>query len=313
MQNLTSDHLNELFAIPEHLNFKTEYNKFTYARIQNVHASALISIYGGQILAFEPDGEEPVLWRSNFSHYEQGKAIRGGIPIIWPWFGKHPTDSSKPSHGFARKMMWNVLGTEIVQDGATQIRLGIKDTPETRALWPYPFELENVITVGKELEVELIVRNTGYQPFSYTGALHSYFWVKDITMIQIKGLDNCLYIDKIDNLQRKVEKAKVTITGPTDRIYLDTMNEIVLYDQRWERYIHIAKRGSRSTVIWNPWVDGTRVIEDFGYLEYIKSVCIESANAGDDIITVAAGGEQRLATIISSEKNMAYWAGARHF
>lgn len=309
MQHLNSDQLNELFAIPGHLKCYRGRNKFIFARIENVHASAVISIYGGQILSFEPDDEEPVLWRSRFSHYEEGKAIRGGIPIIWPWFGAHPTDSSKPSHGFARHMKWSVLGTEILQDGATQIRLGIKDSPETRALWPHSFELENVITVGKELEVELIVRNTGYEPFSYTGALHSYFWVNDITMIDIQGLENCLYIDKVDNLQRKVEQGKVEITGPTDRIYLDTINECVLYDQMWERRVYITKRGSRSTVIWNPWVDGTRVIEDFGYLEYIKSVCVETANAGDDIITVPAGGEQRLATVMRVEKNMKYWEG----
>ncbi len=307
MENLNSAQLNELFAIPDHLTFKTGHNKFIFASIKNTHASALISIYGGQILAFQPHKEEPVLWRSRFAHYEEGKAIRGGIPIIWPWFGAHPTDSSKPSHGFARTMKWSVLGTEIVQDGATQIRLGIKDSPETRALWPHSFELENVITVGKELEVELIVRNTGYEPFSYTGALHSYFWVKDITMIDIQGLDNCLYIDKLDNLQRKIQQGKVEVTQPTDRIYLDTINDCVLYDQRWERRVYISKRGSRSTVIWNPWVHGTRVIEDLGYLDYIKMVCIETANAEDDIITVPAGGEQRLATGMRVEKNMKYW------
>jgi D-hexose-6-phosphate mutarotase len=271
----------------------------TVAEINNAHAKSTIALQGGHVISFQPHGQRPVLWVSQHSRYEIGQAIRGGIPVAWPWFADHQTDSTKPAHGFVRTALWSVIGSEVVDNGATQLRLSLNDTDRSRTLWPHAFRLELVITVGPELQVELLMQNPGAAPFSCSGALHSYFGVSNATRIAVMGLDGCTYIDKVDDGQRKLQRGPVTIETETDRIYLETSATCVVEDPGWERRIQIAKSGSRSTVVWNPWIDKAGRMSDFGDEEYSGMVCVETANAAEDIITVTPGEEHRLRAVIS--------------
>jgi D-hexose-6-phosphate mutarotase len=258
-------------------------------------------LHGGHVLSFFPRGHEPVLWVSKQSRFETGKAIRGGIPVCWPWFADHPTGGDIPAHGFVRTALWTVTESEALKDGRTRLGLVISDNNDTRTLWPYLFRLEIDVTVGTMLKVELIATNTGKEAFTCGGALHSYFHVSSISNVVIKGLEGCSYIDKVDESRRGVQEGSVTIDGETDRIYLEIDGDCLIEDNGLQRRIGIAKSGSRTTVVWNPWVDKARAMKDFGDQEYHSMVCVETANAAEDLITVAPGEAHRLQSIISVE------------
>ncbi len=179
------DALNERFGIPNQVRVESGPGDLPVVAIRNKHAEAQICLLGGHVLRFQPHGAQPVLWVSERSPFEVGKAIRGGIPICWPWFGPHPTDSDKPSHGFARTTLWDLDDTRALDDGATQVTLSYRNNAVTQALWPHAFELRCVVTVSTRLTVELITRNLGNTPLTYTGALHSYFTVGDSRQITI--------------------------------------------------------------------------------------------------------------------------------
>ncbi|MEO7912125.1 MAG: D-hexose-6-phosphate mutarotase [Roseiflexaceae bacterium] len=292
------DVLNEQFAIAQHITFAATAGGLPVAEIHNSHAAASVAVQGGHVITFQPHGQQPVLWVSSLSAFEPGKTIRGGIPVCWPWFGAHPADPSKPFHGFVRAAMWQVRGTSVGPADATEIRLGLTESEATLALWPYAFDLEIVVTVGAQLRVELITRNPGEQPFVCGGALHSYYTVGDARRIAIHGLDGCDYLDKVEGFKRKTQHGPVTIEGETDRVYLDTDASCVIDDSALDRRIRVAKAGSRTTVVWNPWAEKAHQLADFGDEEYLSMVCVETANADTDIATVAPGGEHRLNAVI---------------
>ena len=294
--------LNDSFAITDHIAFVAGPGGFQIAQIRNAYATATVSLYGAQVLAFQPHDQEPVLWASAHSSYRPGKAVRAGIPVCWPWFGPHPSDPAKPAHGFARIASWSMLSAAVVADGATQIRLRLADEDINSALWPHAFELRMVVTVGADLKVELIVRNPGSTAYTYSGALHSYFTVSDIAAISIHGLDGCTYVDQIDEGRRKIQDGPITFVSETDRVYLNTTETCVIEDRGLDRRIRISKGGSHSTVVWNPWAEKAGRLADMGAEEYHGMVCVETANADGDSITVAPGGEHRLTAIIGVEE-----------
>lgn len=290
--------LNEQYGIPDQLQFKAGPGDLTVADIKNNHATAMVTLQGGHVISFRPHGQRPVLWVSEHSHYTAGRPIRGGIPVAWPWFANHPTDPGKPAHGFVRTALWSVNKTEALDDGATQLQLGLSDSDRTRKLWPHAFQLGMVITVGSELEVELVVYNPGESAFTCGGALHSYFSVSDATKIAVHGLDGAPYIDKVAGGKRKLQRGPVTIEAETDRVYLDTTATCVIEDPGWDRRIEVAKSGSRSTVVWNPWIDKSRRMADFGDEEFLGMVCVETTNAVEDVVTVLPEEEHRLRAVI---------------
>lgn len=293
--------LNTQFGLDQQLVFTSGVGGLTIAEISNAHARAAIALHGAHILSFQPHRQQPVLWLSESSHFEIGQAIRGGIPVCWPWFAAHPSDPTKPSHGFARTTLWTVAGSNVLPDGSTQLRLKLLDSTATNALWPHAFRLELMITVGPALHVDLTIHNPGDGPFVCTGALHSYFSVSDIANVTVLGLADVVYLDKVDHDGRKTQQGPIAITAETDRIYLDTTADCLIVDSGWQRRIRVAKQGSRTTVVWNPWIEKSRRMADFGDEEYHGMVCVEATNAADDVVTVSAGSSHRLRTIISDE------------
>lgn len=294
------DSLNQRFASEGHLRFEPGPGNLPVARIANAHAEVTLVLQGAHVLNFQPRGHQPVLWASNRSHFAPGRPIRGGIPVCWPWFGAHPADPGKPGHGFARTAQWEVESTGAGEDGSTRIELGLADNPATLALWPYPFGLRLIAMVGSHLQLELRVRNRGTQAFTCSGALHSYFSVSDAAAIAIGGLEGNAYLDKVNGGQQRQE-GPVRIAAETDRVYLDTAAECRILDPGMGRCIRIAKQGSRTTVVWNPWIAKAARLEDFGDEEYRAMVCVETANAPPDLIAVPPGGEHCLRAAIRVE------------
>ena len=302
MSNTELEALNQRHAITGHVQFKEGPGGLIMAAIANSHAESTIALQGAHVMTWQPRAQEPVLWLSRFGKFAPGKSIRGGVPICWPWFGPHAEDAKLPGHGFARTVMWDVLETRAQPDGATFISFGLIETDATRAQWPHPSSAQLRVTVGAELKVELVTRNTGSAPFQIGEALHTYFHISDVADMAIRGLEGCAYLDKVGGgSTRKTQEGPIVIESEVDRVYLDTEADCLIEDRGLKRRIRIVTRGSRSTVVWNPWIEKAEKMGDFGPEGYRGMVCVESANAVDNVVTVLPGAEHILQTVISVE------------
>lgn len=252
--------------------------------IENRHAAATVALQGAQLLAWRPRDEEPVIWVSPAARYEPGIAIRGGVPICWPWFGPHASDPSLPQHGFARTAPWQVVAVERLYDDRTRLTLRLPDGhgPGGSAGWPHPTELLYMITVGRALELDLVTRNAGPAPITIGQALHTYFAVSDYERVTVHGVEGCRYLDKVHGGE-KVQDRPLRLSGRTDRVYLASVRDVVIEDPGLGRAIRIARRNSHSTVVWNPGYDGAAA-GDFGPDGSRGMLCVETANAGPDTV-----------------------------
>jgi glucose-6-phosphate 1-epimerase len=295
--------LNADYGLDGQLQFISGKGNFPVIKVTNDQATALISVYGGQVLSFQPQGEpQDLMFVSDNAYYKTGKAIKGGVPICWPWFGPDPTGVGRPSHGFARNRFWQVLGTADLANGATQVRLGFSDGDDTRALWPHAFELALEITVGTTLKMALVSRNRSDVPFDITQALHTYFTVGDITQATVIGLDGTGYIDKVDSGQLKSQMGAVEIASEVDRIYTDVPGMLVIQDAALGRNIRITSTGNQTAVVWNPWCEISAQMADLEDQDYTRFLCVETTNAAEDVVTVPAQEEFRLEVTYAIER-----------
>ena len=294
--------LNRKFGMDGILEF-IEKNELACASIGNKFAKCAIYLHGAHVASFIPEGEQDILWMSRESYFDTDRPIRGGIPVCWPWFGAHPTDRYKPSHGFARLAEWSVAKTEMLDDGRTQITLELSSDKQTLQIWPYDFKIWNIITVGKQLEVELVTVNLDHSPIEISSALHSYFNISNIADIAVSGLANGHYIDTIDEHKEKIQDGKITFDSELDRVYINTEDPCIISDSGLSREICIEKNGSRSTVVWNPWIDKARDMPDFGNDEYKTMACVETTNALNDKITIYPDGKHSLKAILGLKGN----------
>ena len=273
---------------------KTEHG-FTYAVINNARAHATVSTYSGQVLSYRPKyQEDDMLFLSDKAYYEDGKAIKGGIPVCWPWFGADPENQGRPAHGFARNRQWQVTGSRSLADGSTTIVMCMTDNDVTRTHWPHPFRLDIEITVGDSLKVDLVTHNTGNDSITISQALHTYFRVGDIGKVSVLGLDGIPYLDKANGFTRMTQSGPVTISGEVDRIYTGITGDLTIDDSSLGRSIVIASGGCSTAVVWNPWVEIAASMADLDDGDYRHMLCVESANAGPETVEIAAGEAYRL-------------------
>jgi glucose-6-phosphate 1-epimerase len=263
-------------------------------KIQITTPNALGEMYlhGAHVTSWKPAGEEEVLFLSPHSLYEDGKAIRGGVPVCFPWFGAKADDPKAPAHGFVRTKSWQL---ESIGQSGEEIILSTVSDDGTRAVWPHDFRLEYRVVFGTELLMELTMTNAGKAPLRFEEALHAYYSVGDVTRASISGLDGVKYLDKTDSLHEKTQSGDITITAETDRVYLHTAHALELYDPVLQRRIAVEKEESRSTVVWNPWVEKAREMTDLGDDQWKSMLCIEAANVGDVAVELAPG-EQHMMT-----------------
>lgn len=302
----SSDTLDSRFGLPGQVRFRTGPDELVFAEIDNPHASASVCLQGAHLVTWRPKAQaEAVIWVSEAARYARGKSIRGGVPVCWPWFGPHATESGFPAHGYARTVMWEVISSQALEDGATELALMLLQNEQTRALFPHACRLELVLTVGERLRVELVTTNLDTEAIEIGEALHTYFRIGDIGQVRVLGLEGCEYVDKVDGGARKRQEGAITFQGEVDRVYLNTAAECVIEDPVLRRRIHIAKSGSLATVVWTPWLDKAQKMGDFGPGRagrggWREMVCVESGNALDDVVSVPAGGTHRL--------TVDYWA-----
>ncbi|WP_018078274.1 dihydroxy-acid dehydratase [Thiobacillus denitrificans] len=295
------------FAIPGQLSFRVGAGGLTYADIDNHGGRATLCLQGAHVVSFRPKSQaEPVVWVSDAAKFAAGKSIRGGAPVCWPWFGAHASEASYPAHGFARTVDWKVTGSRKRNDARTEITLQLVDTHQTRSQWPHSSRLTLTVVVGDKLEMRLATTNTGDAPLQVGEALHTYFHVSDIGAVQVTGLEGSDYHDKVDNFARKQQRGAIAFGGEVDRVYVDTPADCVIVDPGLKRRIRIAKTGSLSTVVWTPWTEKAEKMGDMGTGKtgagWREMVCVESANAMDNVVTVAPGETHTLAVTYSVEK-----------
>jgi glucose-6-phosphate 1-epimerase len=286
--------LEERFGIAGEVSFTEGPNGMPVIEISNAKSMGSIGLQGAQLLTWAPMSQELVVWLSPLAKFGPGKAPRGGVPVCWPWFGPHGSEPTFPAHGFARTSAWEVIEAEALEDGSNRLGFRLIRTEASYAQWPHATPLEIRYTLGEALDIELTTRNETDQPVPLGEALHTYFMVSDVRNVRVTGLEGCEYLDKVDGGRRKRQEGPISFGGETDRIYLGTAAECRIEDPGLKRRIRIEKLGSRSTVVWTPWEEKARKLGDFEGDGYLRMLCVESANAADDLLSLAPGEEHRL-------------------
>jgi glucose-6-phosphate 1-epimerase len=301
--NLTVEQLNKTFAIPGIAKFEPGEGGLPRLYIASPLATAELYLHGGHVTRFQPTGHSPLLWVSGSSLFADGKAIRGGVPVIFPWFGGKAGDPSAPAHGLVRSRSWNFHSLKQLPSDEVQAVLTFNGSLAENPLWGSDCLVTYTITVGTKLRLALAVQNRGPGPMTCEQALHTYFTVGDVRLVSVTGLAGAAYIDKVDGNSRKLQDgAPIKITGETDRVYLDTPAACTVIDPKLGRRITVEKTGSLSTVVWNPWIEKAKKMADFGDEEWPSMICVETANAGENAVTVAPGATHTLAATIGAEK-----------
>lgn len=280
-------------------------------RISHGDAELVVAQQGAHLVSYQRAGHKPLIWSNPDAAFKKGKAIRGGMPICWPWFGnleRNPSsvqamrDSSEPAkaHGEVRAIDWELMG--MGEDDDALIVEFIQPKAEGGLPgWPHNVALKLSIRLDEALNVSLISYNSGSETVSFSQALHSYFAVSDVREVSIKGLDGLRYIETLENWEEREQSGELQFAGETDRIYLDTPDMLSIVDPQWQRKIHICTSGSKSAIVWNPWTEKTKTFNDMAADGWQRMVCVETANVLDDVVTLAPDEMHVLALSVWAE------------
>ena len=300
---MTVEQLNKDFGISGQVAVVEGEGGFPVVEVSNEKAKAKISVYAAQVISFQPAGETTdLMFLSEKAYYKTGKATKGGVPICWPWFGPDPEGKGRASHGFVRNRMWTLLGAETMPTGETKIRLGMSPSEETLSIWPCQFDLVMEVVVGDQLSLTLTTKNTGDEAFSITQAFHTYFSTGDIDKVKVLGLESKAYLDKPDGGAQKTQAGAIAVTEEVDRVYMEVPSELVIEDGALGRRIRINSTGSKTAIVWNPWTEISQKMADLEDNDYQRFICVETANAADDVVEVAAGSEYELKAVYTIER-----------
>ncbi len=276
-------------AIPGRIGIATGKGGLPAFQLETEHSTAEIYPHGAHLTGFQLKGEAPLLFMSEASEFRPDKPIRGGVPVIFPWFGPR---EGMAAHGFARLAEWVVVDTLVLADGSVRIHFQLPSNE--------PFKVDFIVAIGSSLGMELTVTNTGAAPFTFETCLHTYFQIGDIHQLQVTGLQGARYHDVLLAAEGTETGESIRFTGETDRTYQDTTATVDIIDPALGRRIQVRKAGSQSTVVWNPWIAKSQRMPDFGDDEYLRMVCVESGNIGEHAITLAPGEASSLKVEVAS-------------
>lgn len=279
-------------------------------RIRHGQAELLVAQQGAHILSYQLAGQPPLIWLNDEAVFKAGKSIRAGVPVCWPWFGnlaRNPqsvqdmrqSNDPAPAHGLVRATDWELLGIE-TQGQSLVLELVLPVPQSGLPGWPHQVDLKLSIRLDEQLHISLTSHNRGTESVSISQALHSYFAVSDVRQVHVEGLDGLDYIETLDDWKTVPQAGDLHFTGETDRIYLDTPPQLSIVDPAWQRRIQLTSSGSRSAVIWNPWIDRTAQFSDMAADGWQRMLCIETANVMNDVVTLAPGASHTLGVSISS-------------
>jgi glucose-6-phosphate 1-epimerase len=262
-----------------------------------------VALHGAQVLSFTPRAERDWLWVSEKARWGVGTALRGGIPICFPWFGPHPTEGSFPAHGFARTSIWRLLAVDEVAGSRVRAVFELGAGDASAAFFPHVFTARTTIIAGDDLEVSFDVVNGGSAPFAFEAALHTYFAVSDCEAIAVEGLGGHTYVDKVSGGERHLQgPGPLRISGEVDRVY-HSGGPVTLVDPAGARSLRLETRGAASTVVWNPGAKKAGALTDVSPDGFRRFVCLETGNVGDQRITVPPGGSHAMSVYYLCVRN----------
>lgn len=276
-------------------------------RIRHNGAEVLVAQQGAHVFSYQPADAKPVIWPNDKAVFKQGKGIRTGVPVCWPWFGvfeRNPqsvkamrqSDQPAGAHGFARTAIWTLVG---VQDN--RVELALIAPAGGFPGWPHQVDLKMSLLLDDQLHIHLTSHNRGTDTVTISQALHSYFAVSDVRSVRVEGVDGLDYIETLADWEQRPQQSDLTFSGETDRIYLDSPAQLSIVDPAWNRRVRLTSGGSRSAVIWNPWTERAAQLPDMAADGWQRMLCIETANAWDDLVELAPGATHVLSLSISSE------------
>jgi glucose-6-phosphate 1-epimerase len=293
--------LSQRFALPGVAEIQEGQGGLPKVVVSLPEATAEIYLHGSQVTSWRPAGAEEVIFLSTKSKFATGSAIRGGIPVCFPWFRNKLDDPKAPSHGFVRTKAWELDSIDKAKYSVT-VTFSTASDESTRAWFPHEFRLLHRVTVGAELVEELVMTNTGGEPLRFEEALHTYYRVGDATKVRITGLDGVHYLDNTDNNQEKVQQGDIVFTAQTDRAYMNTTHAVEIHDPVLQRRIRLLKEHSHSTVVWNPWIEGAKSLNDLGDEEWRNMTCVEASNMRACGVDLAAGAHHTMNTTVTVTK-----------
>jgi len=270
-------------------------------QITGSRADGEMYLHGAQVTSWKPVGNDELLFVSTKSHWQEGQAIRGGIPICFPWFRAKADDPKAPAHGFVRTRSWQIESIAEEEPGVV-VSMSIESDEHTRRWWPAEFRLLYRVVFGRELTLELTCANTGKTDLRFEEALHTYNRVSDVVSVRLQGLDAVQFLDNTDSNTEKVQRGDVTIASATDNEFLRTESDVDLIDPELRRHIRLMKANSLSTVVWNPWRDGGERLADLGHGEWAQFLCVEASNILGVSVALGPGEEHKMTAVLSAAK-----------
>ena len=278
--------------------------------VKTEQCEARVSAYAAHVATWAPivPGDvvaRPGLFCSPRTAWGGGKAIRGGVPVCFPWFGARANDPQpggkpSPAHGFARTRPWFTERVELADNGRVEVTFLLVSDDDTLALWPHAFEARLTASLGTSLSVALEVTNVDDEAFDYEAALHTYLTVSDVEQIALHGLQGTRFVDKVDGGTEKVHgREPLRFAGETDRVFVATKQAIVVEDAGLARSLRVEKTGSSATVVWNPWLVKATAMTDLGGDAWRSFVCVEAANVRPQAVTLSPGASHVLSTRVT--------------
>ena len=280
-------------------------------RIRHGQAELLVAQQGAHILSYQLAGQPPLIWLNDEAVFKTGKSIRAGVPVCWPWFGvfdRNPqsvqamrvSNEAPSAHGFVRAMDWELGGIE-AEGESLKVEFLLPYPDGGFPGWPHQVDLTLSIRLDEQLHIHLTSHNRGAETVSISQALHSYFAVSDVREVHVEGVGGLKYIETLDNWKTVTQSGDLRFTGETDRIYLDAPPLLSIVDPAWERRIELTSIGSRTAVIWNPWIDRAAAFSDMADDGWQRMLCIETANVMDDVVNLKPGASHTLGVSVGSK------------
>ena len=293
------EELNQRFAIPGVAQVVAGNGGLAKVSISAPAAAGEIYLHGAQVTSWRPAGAGEVIFLSQHSKWEDGRAIRGGIPVCFPWFRGKADDPKAPAHGFVRTRAWALESVSAPGDGSVVVVCSTVSDESTWRWWPHEFRLVHRVSVGKTLSMELTAVNTGSTSFHFEEALHTYFGVSDVERVSVRGLGGVVYLDNMDGNREKTQASDIRLSGPSDNAYIQTAASAEIVDPVSGRLLRTDKGNSATTIVWNPWRDGAAKLADLGDEEWRSMICVEAGNILGASVELGPGGEHTLRSTLS--------------
>ncbi len=277
------------FALPGQLEIVSGPGGLPFIRISNAAAKAEICLLGAHVSSYVQTGQKDLLWMSRNVEYAEGKALRGGIPVCWPWFGAPPAGANT-SHGYARFIFWELTATRALSPDCTEAVFSLSPSPAAPKAWQESFLLTYTVRVGASLELELCTSNRGSSAFQISQAFHTYYHISDIGEIQVNGFSGLPYDDTVAGVAEphKTQHGPITFAAETDAVFEHCSGSAEIVDPGFQRIIRISKENSASAVVWNPWIDKAKKL-NMADEEYRTMVCVENCNIRSDAQIIQPG------------------------